>query len=189
VLAFATRPDPVFSAFVDLAIENCLDYCREFQDSMRLRLSDDEGWVSVYPLISSHFTPETAISALTDLKMCWNATGMYMPTEFHWLVLYEALKHLSEDINDGAGWFSDPAMRVGAYRIETVNFGLLIDTFFHDTDFKMGKGFCGLVENLPPLAGELSIEKLSDVPTWSAEQTVPFASLYKPGATDYPSLE
>lgn len=68
-------------------------------------------------------------------------TGLLLPTDYHWLLLYEVLEVYSEGFNDM------PHGRLcERFGIEHIDFHLLIEMFFWDNDF--------LGEEIPDLALE-----------------------------------
>jgi hypothetical protein len=53
---------------------------------------DHEAWAAAYPLASACLTQELARTVLLDLLDKLDAPEWYMPTEYHWLLVYECVK-------------------------------------------------------------------------------------------------
>jgi hypothetical protein len=62
---------------------------------------DHEAWAADYPLASACFTRELARSVLLDVLDKLDAPEWYMPTDYHWLLIYECLKEQIALFNDG----------------------------------------------------------------------------------------
>src|SRR4029453_9628376 len=99
------------------------------------------------------FTPELARETLLDLGAKLRLPEAYVPTEYHWLLMYECLKALIEGLNDmllpslvaqltrlataqDALYLSLPARSEGVAGFH-IDFDALVDTYFWDTDFLM----------------------------------------------------
>jgi hypothetical protein len=105
------------------------------------------------PRSATCFTPALARETLIDLVAKLRLPEAYVPTEYHWLLMYECLKALVEVLNDAplpalvaqlttlatahdALYLSLPtrAKNVAGFHID---FDALVDTYFWDTDFLM----------------------------------------------------
>jgi hypothetical protein len=108
-------------------------------------------WREAYPLSAACFTPELARETFLDLVAKLRLPEAYVPTEYHWLLMYECLQGLIEVLNDDplpslvaqlttlataqdALYLSLPARAkdVAGFHID---FDALVDTYFWDTDF------------------------------------------------------
>jgi len=112
-----------------------------------------DAWRDVYPLAATCFTRELARETLLDLLVKLRLPEEYVPTEYHWLLMYECLEVQIEVLNDmplpllveqlktlatvqDAVYLSLPtrAKDVAGFYID---FDALIETYFWDTDFLM----------------------------------------------------
>ena len=193
MLRFATKPDHIFLIVLDQAIENVLGM---------LELDDDpaeqqETFQGVMPRSAKLFDAAQATTQLAALKTASEASDLYQPTDYHWLLLYEALELYGSEFNARP----DGLLHAG-YGIERLDFDALIDLFFWDTDFldehlpliplearqqlDISPETFGLTAGMKPHPDELRL-KLCDaelVKTFDGEQCVTFL----PGSKDYPSL-
>lgn len=114
-----------------------------------------DDWRDAYPLSAKCFTRELARETLEDLVGKLALQEEYMPTEYHWLLMYECLEIQIELLNDTP----EPSLIAqlhmsGDAREESylslpstspstskgldgfyIDFGGLVDQYFWDTDF------------------------------------------------------
>ena len=117
---------------------------------MAVDFDPPEAW-RVYPLSAKCFTPELARETLLDLVGKLRLPEAYVPTEYHWLLMYECLKVQIEVLNDeplpslvaqlttlatahDALYLSLPTRGKGGEGFH-IDFDALVDTYFWDTDF------------------------------------------------------
>jgi hypothetical protein len=126
---------------------------------------DHEAWATAYPLSSACFTQELARTVLLDVLDKLNAPEWYVPTEYHWLLMYECLKEQIALFNDAPVPSLVTRLRTLAGEQDTaylhlpqrsrrmagvwVDFDELIDVYFWDTDFLMD---VGVLDHLTPEA-------------------------------------
>ena len=141
-------PSPLTAAATEIVIS-----CLEIAADMAVDFDPPEAWRDVYPLSAACFTSELARETLLDLLVKLRLPEEYVPTEYHWLLMYECLKVQIEVLNDmllpllveqlktlatvqDAVYLSLPtrAKDVAGFHID---FDALIDTYFWDTDFLM----------------------------------------------------
>jgi hypothetical protein len=132
-------------------------YCLEVAADEIVDLYEDhEAWAAAYPLCSACFTRELARRVLLELLEKLDAPELYMPTDYHWLLMYECLKEHIAFFND------EPVPSVGT-RLRTlvsdqdtvylhlpnrsggtagvwIDFDEFIDVYFWDTDFLTDAG-------------------------------------------------
>jgi len=141
-------PSPLTAAATELVIA-----CLEIAADMAVDFDPPEAWRDVYPLSAECFTSELARETLLDLVGKLRLPEAYVPTEYHWLLMYECLKVQIEVLNDlplpalvaqlttlatvhDALYLSLPSRAKGVEGFY-IDFGALIDTYFWDTDFLM----------------------------------------------------
>ena len=105
-----------------------------------------------YPLSATCFTPELARATLVDLVAKLRLPEEYVPTDYHWLLMYECLQGQIEALNedplpspcespDGTGDGPRCALshvtcpRARMSRASHIDFDALVDMYFWDTDF------------------------------------------------------
>jgi hypothetical protein len=126
---------------------------------------DHETWATAYPLSSACFTRELARSVLLDVLDKLHAPDWYVPTDYHWLLLYECLKEQIALFNDAPVPSIVDRLRTLASDQDTaylqlpkrsggtagmwIGFDEFIDVYFWDTDFLTD---AGLLDHLAPEA-------------------------------------
>jgi hypothetical protein len=98
MLRFADALTPAATELVVSGLEIAADVVIDID-------SPDE-WRAAYPLLATCFTPVLARATLLDLVAKLRLPETYVPTEYHWLLLYECLKALIEVLNDDPALFS-----------------------------------------------------------------------------------
>jgi hypothetical protein len=126
---------------------------------------DHEAWATAYPLSSACFTRELARRVFLDLLDKLDAPEWYVPTDYHWLLVYECLKEQIALFNDAPVPSVVKRLRTLASDQDTaylhlpkrsrgtagvwIGFDEFIDVYFWDTDFLMD---VGLLDHLAPEA-------------------------------------
>jgi hypothetical protein len=126
---------------------------------------DHEAWATAYPLSSACFTRELANSVLLDLVDKLDAPEWYVPTDYHWLLMYECLKEQIALFNDAPAPSVVDRLRTLASDQDTahlhlpkrsrgtagmwIDFDEFIDVYFWNTDFLTD---AGLLDHLAPEA-------------------------------------
>ena len=140
-------PCPLTAAAAEIFV-----YCLEISADEMIYLYDPlDAWREAYPLCVTCFTPELAREILLDLVAKLRLPEEYVPTEYHWLLLYACLQTQIEVLNDvplpplveqlktlavpqDALYLflsTRPKDVTGFY----IDFEALIETYFWDTDF------------------------------------------------------
>jgi hypothetical protein len=112
---------------------------------------DHESWATAYPLSSACFTRELARSVLLDVLEKLNSPDWYVPTDYHWLLIYECLKEQIALFNDVPVPSIVTCLRTLASNRDTaylhlpqqprgtagvwIDFDEFIEVYFWDTDF------------------------------------------------------
>ena len=143
MLQFST---PLSPAATELVI-----YCLEISADMARSDTLGEEWAMAYPLAAKCFARERARETLLDLLDKLRLPQLYVPTTYHWLLLYECLQMQIEGLNDDP-WpdfierlQSSQDERDRAYvdvpldsqrkdRVQ-IHFEAFLDVHFLDTDF------------------------------------------------------
>ncbi len=128
MLRFQLPPDPVFLAILHYAIEMILD---ELEDEG----TEEDYWKAQYSNAAKVFTMPLARDTLNALLEATKAPGLYQITDYHWLLLYDALRVQIDILNDLASEQPTGLWRVGPYWIGQVDLGDAIDGVFWDIDF------------------------------------------------------
>jgi hypothetical protein len=141
-----------FSAPLTAAATAIVVACLEIASDEIVDLYDShEAWRDAYPLSATCFTPELARETLVDLVAKLRLPEEYVPTEYHWLLMYECLQGQIEALNDAllldlveelttlattqdALYLSLPTRAKGVAGF-FIDFDALVDTYFWDTDF------------------------------------------------------
>ena len=143
MLRFASPLTPaataIFVMCLDLAADEVLD------------VDCPDTWREAYPLSATCFTSELARATLLDLVEKLRLPEEYVPTDYHWLLMYECLQGQIEALNEApllplvnllralataqdALYLTLPprGQEVAGF---SINFEALVDMYFWDTDF------------------------------------------------------
>jgi hypothetical protein len=110
-----------------------------------------DAWREAYPLSATCFTPEVARATLVDLGEKLRLPEEYVPTDYHWLLMYECLQGQIERLNEAplsplvnlltalataqdALYLTLPTRSKGGAGF-SIDFDALVDMYFWDTDF------------------------------------------------------
>jgi hypothetical protein len=144
MLRFSAPLTPAATAIIVACLEIAADEIGAFSQSQ-------EEWREAYPLAAACFTPELARATLGDVVTKLRLPEEYVPTDYHWLLLYECLQHQIEVLNDmppsalvaalttvatpqDALYLALPTRAQGGAGF-ALDFDALVDTYFWDTDF------------------------------------------------------
>ena len=192
MLRFAQRPDAVFWDIIHEAIQSTIDDIEGFD-------FDPEAFQEQYEESSRVFTPQVACETLRHLLEASRSAQWYQPTDYHWLLLYDALDNYCALLNDGIEEYRAPAK----YGIRRIDFDALLDSFFWDTDFLLsgndvaGLGMegrkklaispetFGLTQGLKPHPEELRLRAIDS----DEDGETPPSDLYRPGSEVYPDMD
>jgi hypothetical protein len=132
------------------ATEICL-YCLEIAADLACADTPDEVWVMAYPRVAQCFSRQQARAVLLDLCDKLRQPQTYVPTTYHWLLMYECLSFHIECLNEAPGpqviaalqtsqvaqdaaYLAFPRNRHGREGV-SIDFEAFVDTYFWDTDF------------------------------------------------------
>jgi len=126
MIRFQYTPDKVFQALLQNALELARDMVAEEEED------EDLKWLEIS---SSLMDKQVLLAQLDKLMAAHQSQETFMPTDYHFLILFEALGAfcdlVNDDIQDGAiTQFAD-------IKIAGIRFGALLDEYFWDTDFLM----------------------------------------------------
>jgi hypothetical protein len=139
------------------AAREILVYCLAVAaDEMIDLYEDDEAWAAASPLSSACFTRELARKVLLDLLDKLDAPELYVPMDYHWLLMYECLKEHITIFNDEPVPSVVQRLRALANEQDAaylhllkrprdtaglwIGFDEFIDVYFWDTDFLTDAG-------------------------------------------------
>lgn len=161
MILFQDDPDPIFLAVVEEALTHVREvYLVGYQEGYRptraQRRELDESYGDLFPELVQFFTRRELVRVVDQLlRVSRDVRQYYELTDYHWLVLYSCLHIYCELHNDGATGTGD---RVGRYDIEHIDFDIVVDRFFFDTDFLMGATLLSAEEVAP---GQLLVTRQS----------------------------
>jgi len=87
VLRFRTRPDGVFLAILDEALEFLIDQVAAAVEDFK---DEPSSWAEIYPDLAKFFSPQLAQDALSKLLEASNAPRLYQLTDYHWYLVHMA---------------------------------------------------------------------------------------------------
>jgi hypothetical protein len=141
MLRFQACPDRVFTAILHDALElgGALLRVRRTRPRPAELQQREAVYASLYPRTSTFFTRLEALDVMTALLAASRDAAVYQITDFHWLVLYECLEAFCGLHNDSVKGKRRTTRAVGLYRIGPIDFDFIVDHFFWDTDFLLGR--------------------------------------------------
>ena len=139
-------PCPLTAAATEIFVS-----CLELSSDAVIDFDPPEAWRDMYPLSATCFARELARETLLDLLAKLRLPEEYVPTEYHWLLMYECLQVQIEVLNDmlipdlitqltalataqDTLYLTLPTRSKGGAGF-SIDFDALIDTYFWDTDF------------------------------------------------------
>jgi hypothetical protein len=191
VLYWSTKPDPLFTKIVDVAISVGRDLVRSWEGS-----SPTE-WATMYPELAKFFTPATSNRELERLRVTHGSSKVFRPGDYQWLLLFEVLRDFCEAYNDQP---IDTMEHEGTV-IRHIDFDAILAIFFWDLDFTIpleelsalgaaGRNMMGIQDQafnaaagLVPHPDELALEEVTS-PKWAEEDE----AFFRAGSTTYPAL-
>ncbi len=137
MLRFETNPDDVFTAIVEAGIEYAIDQIKALLETNEL---NDYARILVFS--QKIFPPRLALDTLEKLLECHKKPELYNLSDYHYLLIYDALYLFSAIHNDGVKDSKTNKDRreasvIGPFRIEEIDFDAIVDLYFWDTDFLM----------------------------------------------------
>jgi hypothetical protein len=194
MLRFVNAPDEAFHHILEAFLEISID---ELEDSIRNGWAAQDSLAFYSELIHQLFTPQELLEETQKLLSAHRAPALFMPTDYHFLILYEILEGNIEAHNDLVK--EQGPIEYGPFAIAEIDFITIQDMYFWDTDFLLNPddmnslseddakslGFneetFGVVNRLKPHRDELKFEKSREEAAWGD-------SLYKCGEC-YPYFE
>ena len=192
MLRFAARPDKAFREIVTECLAIALDILVNEDQS------DDEAMSCFDQRLAAMFTRAELARAVKRLLEAHEAKVLYMPTEYHWLILADLLETGIELHNQAADAFGP--RRVGSVLLGEIDFDVVADIYFWDTDFlidakafntmdaeakrqmEFSEGVFGAVNRLKPHPADLEMA-LWPTDGWQSEK-----GLYRKGRS-YPQRQ
>lgn len=196
MLNWQLQPDEAFSAIVDSALSGAIEHLSE-------TLAEGNGEADPLGLFSERvgaiFDGEQLLAELRKLLLAHQSPKLYMPSDYHFLLLHDVLQHEIECHNDRV-YETGRAVACGDVPLLLIDFDFVRD-FFWDQDFLLEQqvmdrlseedkerlGFnpetFALVQGLKPHPKELELVEVRDEPMPMERENV-----YKPGGC-YPWFE
>jgi hypothetical protein len=150
MLRFATPLTPAATRLLEGALESaCWDISPSLGPKMMRADFDEEQslWAYNYPLGARLFCAPLAHATILDMHAKLSAPEEYVPTDYHWLLLYSVLETMITYLNDGASEYAlaamldvrteddsflEPRHATGGARVSLEDF---VEAYFWDTDF------------------------------------------------------
>jgi hypothetical protein len=129
MLRFAMQPDRVFRAILHDALEFTRDTLADLANE------DEDYWVAQYPNAARGLPAGAAVTLLDQLVAASRDAQLYQLTDYHWLLLYDCLRVYCDIHNDNVQEASQGVLPVGPYQVGPIDFDLVVDRYFWDTDF------------------------------------------------------
>jgi hypothetical protein len=147
MLRLQAAPDRVFTAILhDCLAWTCdgLEYFTEAYRPNKGELKDrDEFYWATYPRMARFFRRKDAVALVERLMTASKELALYQITDFHWLILCDALKAYCDDHNDVAWDSESGVLIVGHYEIGEIDFDYILDHFFPGFGLLGGRGSPG----------------------------------------------
>ena len=126
-------PDAIFTALLLDAVDYMIDSITPLASLGETPEAVEEEWRGSYPLSAGLFSMSLARETLKRLRTAILAPEVYQATDYHWLLLYDALEFHCTVFNDTSS--PEEPGEVGPYLIGAIDFDLLLSLFFWDLDF------------------------------------------------------
>ena len=128
MIRFSSTPDKCFQGIVTEAIEFFIDEFKNWGDE------PDEIMDSHIEEVREMFDAPTLVMTLEKLLEAHQAPGLYMPTDYHFLVLYDVLE-LTIDLHNDLVVEETSPQKIGGSLLGEINFDWIADYYFWDLDF------------------------------------------------------
>jgi len=129
MLRFAVPPDKAFQCIVTAAIEMPLGLLEDPY------VDDNMAMCNCCEQIRTMFTRQSLLEQLEALLQAHQDNALYMPSEYHFLILYDILDTFVEVHNDTLGLDGISCVQVGDVMLGEIDFDWIEETYFWDTDF------------------------------------------------------
>ncbi|MBI1851331.1 MAG: hypothetical protein HYR85_13405 [Planctomycetes bacterium] len=151
MLRFACDPDRVFLVILHAAIEVARDEIHPYPLGCKPAASEEhelqENYAAGFPVLAEAFSRAEIVPLLDRLLAASRDAGaLYQITDWCWLVLHDCLENLIYVHNDVVSDHDDGLNEVGPYRIGRIDFDAILDAYFWDTDFLMGRPLVDMSE-------------------------------------------
>ncbi len=128
MIRFSSTPDKCIQGIVTEAIEFFIDEFKNWSDE------PDEIMDSHIEQVGEMFDAPTLLMTLEKLLEAHQAPGLYMPTDYHFLVLYDVLE-LTIDLHNDLVVEEASPQKIGGSLLGEINFDWIADYYFWDLDF------------------------------------------------------
>lgn len=132
MIYFQTKPDSVFSAILEEALQSGLA-----EATLIAQEEDCESWEGLFPVCANWFTPQMAVLAVKQLLQACQDPRVYRIPDTYWLLVYECLSTFCAAHNDFIEDEREAQKTVGPFRLGYLDCGSMVQIYFWDTDFLM----------------------------------------------------
>jgi len=129
MLRFAVPPDRAFQSIVTAAIEIPLDLLKD------PCVDDNMAMCNCCEQIRTMFTRQLLLEQLKALLQAHLDNALYMPSEYHFMILYDILDTFVEIHNDTLRLDGLACAQVGDVMLGEIDFDWITELYFWDTDF------------------------------------------------------
>ena len=130
MLLFQDKPDKIFTEILRVALEAAIEIVKFKEDD-----KDGEYYKVVFPNASKNFSRELALYVLEDLQGYSEDSNLWKMTDYHLVLIYDALKHYCIPASENARDLGERIFSVGDYTVWEIDFEDLIACYFKDLDF------------------------------------------------------
>jgi len=133
MLKFTTTPDEAFQAILEAFLEISIDMLKDSLQSDYSEGGEDmfDGYLDQTRAL---FTPQELLVELEKLLKAHRSPNLYMPTDYHFLLLYDVLSQ-QVDIHNDTLQNEGEKKEYGSICIGKIDFYALTDCYFWDLDF------------------------------------------------------
>ena len=129
MLGFAVPPDKALQSIVTEAIEMPIDLLKD------PGVDDNMAMCNCCEQIRDMFPRQLLLEQLKALLQAHQGTAGYIPSEYHFLVLYDILDTFVEIHNDMLRLDGLSCTPVGDVMLGEIDFDWIVERYFWDTDF------------------------------------------------------
>jgi len=128
MLKFSRKPDKIFTEILESSFKFVVDVISD---------CSDDNLEALLPYAARNFSKETSIGLLRKLIKYNRASGLWELNDYHYVLIYDALKMFCEAMNEVAEDGGKPILTLNRYKIWEIDFEALTAVYFPDTDFLM----------------------------------------------------
>jgi len=127
MLNFQGNPDIIFTEILNDAFDFGIAWIKDVPEL--------EFYENMFPNACKNFSRDLAIKTLEDLKQKNKSEKLWLLNDYHFVLIYDCLDEFCANKNDTVFDIGKPIYKIKEYKVNNLDFELLIEAYFWDTDF------------------------------------------------------